>query len=92
MLTTPEIFKRYEELRPRMPQNKISKKMHDILDLTDIVKKAEAFVFDAFGVLNVGNTLITGADKRIKQLRSLGCEVRILTNAASVEGPVTTIW
>ena len=50
-----------------------------------------AFVFDAFGVLNVGETLIAGADKRLDQLRAMGCEIRILTNAASYDrtGAVT---
>ena len=85
MLTTPEIFKRYEEIRSRMPQTKKFGKMRDIRNLTEIVKSAEAFVFDAFGVLNVGNALIAGANLRMRELRSLGCEVRILTNAASVE-------
>ncbi|MDG2474161.1 MAG: HAD hydrolase-like protein [Paracoccaceae bacterium] len=91
MLTTPEIFKRYEEIRSRMPQAQILKNMRDISDLTEIVKNAEAFIFDAFGVLNIGNTLITGADLRLRELRALGCEVRILTNAASYErsGAVT---
>ena len=83
MLTTPEIFKRYEEIRPRLPQTQIVKSMHDLRDLTKIVKNAEAFVFDAFGVLNIGDTLIAGADLRLRELRALGLEVRILTNAAS---------
>jgi HAD superfamily hydrolase (TIGR01450 family) len=85
MLTTPEIFKRYEEVRARMPQAQSLSNMRDIDDLTEISKQAEAFVFDAVGVLNVGETLIEGADLRLCELRSLGCKIRILTNAASYE-------
>jgi len=36
-------------------------------------------------VLNVGNTLIEGADERIQELRALGAHIRILTNAASYD-------
>lgn len=85
MLTTPEIFKRYEEIRSRMPQVQSLSSMRDIDHLTEIAKLAEAFVFDAFGVLNVGETLIEGADLRLRELRALGCEIRILTNAASYD-------
>ena len=85
MLTTPEIFKRYEEVRSRMPQAQCLSNMRDIDDLTEIAEQAEVFVFDAFGVLNVGETLIEGADLRLRELRSLGCKIRILTNAASYE-------
>ena len=83
MLTTPKIFKRYEEIRPCLPQTQIVKNMRDLTDFTEITKNAEAFVFDAFGVLNVGETLIPGADLRLRELRALGFEVRILTNATS---------
>ena len=50
-----------------------------------LLKEGYTFVFDAFGVLNVGETLIPGADKRLDQLRSIGCNIRILTNAASYD-------
>jgi HAD superfamily hydrolase (TIGR01450 family) len=45
----------------------------------------DAFIFDAFGVLNLGNQLISGADYALKELRSAGKEVRVLTNAASYD-------
>ncbi|MGB1096657.1 MAG: HAD-IIA family hydrolase [Paracoccaceae bacterium] len=40
-------------------------------------------MFDAFGVLNVGETPIPGAAERIDELRARGCAIRILSNAAS---------
>ena len=85
MLTTHSIFERYEEIRKRMPKTSTPKKFQDINSLLDIAEEGYTFVFDAFGVLNVGETLIPGADKRLDQLRSIGCNIRILTNAASYD-------
>src|SRR5210317_1057321 len=85
MLTTPEIFERYQQVKHRLPQAKTSATFHDISSLIDIADQASAFVFDAFGVLNVGETLIEGADRRLEQLRALECQIRILTNAASYD-------
>ena len=42
-------------------------------------------MFDAFGVLNFGETLIEGVDRRLDELRALGCKIRVLTNAASYD-------
>ena len=63
MLTTQSIFDRYQEVRARFPQVYRPRATrlksgpcwtsHDQVD---------AFVFDAFGVLNVGETMIPGAD------------------------------
>ena len=61
--------------------------MHDISSLLDISETVPALVFDAFVVLNVGETLIPGADHRLNQLRALGCDIRILTNVASYDRP-----
>ena len=74
MLTTHSIFERYEEIRKRMPKTSTPKKFQDINSLLDIAEEGYTFVFDAFGVLNVGETLIPGADKRLDQLRSIGCK------------------
>lgn len=63
----------------------LPKSFTDIASLTDIAGEGSAFVFDAFGVLNVGDTLIEGADQRVNELRARGCEIRILTNAASYD-------
>ena len=68
-----------------MPQAVTPTTFQDISSLVEIADHASAFVFDAFGVLNVGETLIEGADKRLDELRALGCEIRILTNAASYD-------
>lgn len=85
MLSTATAFQRYQEIRHRLPNPAQIKSMLDIENLTDISTDAGAFVFDAFGVLNVGDCLIEGVDKRLSQLRRQGCEIRILTNAASYD-------
>lgn len=85
MLTTQSIFNRYQEVRSRLPAAHCPGPSTQIASLLDIADQVGAFVFDAFGVLNVGESMIPGADKRLDQLRKLGCEIRILTNAASYD-------
>lgn len=89
MKNATEIFERYQSVSPRLPgaprQTKGQRGSQHIDNLSVIAEQVEAFVFDAFGVLNVGETLIPGADHRIAQLREMGCQIRILTNAASYE-------
>mgnify|MGYP003624519165 FL=1 len=83
MFTTQSIFDRYQEVRARFPKVPARTGTGDISSLLDIAADFDAFVFDAFGVLNVGETMIPGADRRLDQLRERGCAIRILTNAAS---------
>jgi len=85
MQTTQSIFDRYQEVRARFPQVTPRTGSFEIQSLLDVADKVDAFVFDAFGVLNVGETMIPGADRRLDQLRDRGCEIRILTNAASYD-------
>jgi HAD superfamily hydrolase (TIGR01450 family) len=85
MQTTQSIFDRYEEVADRLPKVIDQPKTADISSLLDITDDIDAFVFDAFGVLNVGETMIPGADRRLDQLRERGCSIRILTNAASYD-------
>lgn len=85
VLTTQAIFDRYQSVRSRLPTTGESPKTVDIHSLLDIADRLDAFVFDAFGVLNVGDTLIEGADRRLSELRRSGCAIRILTNAASYD-------
>ncbi len=85
MLTTQSIFNRYEEVRSRFPQVVAREETLEIQSLLDVADQIDAFVFDAFGVLNVGDTMIPGADRRLDQLRERGCAIRILTNAASYD-------
>ncbi len=85
MITTQSIFDRYEEVRAQFPFVSPRSETIEITSLLAIADEVDAFVFDAFGVLNVGETLIPGADLRLDQLRARGCAIRILTNAASYD-------
>lgn len=84
-----EIFDRYESVRPRLPVLRSQPEPVSITSLLDISTDIDAFVFDAFGVLNVGEVPIAGAVERIEQLRAQGHELRVLTNAASFNPDAT---
>jgi HAD superfamily hydrolase (TIGR01450 family) len=83
MLTVQEIFDRYQSVRDRLPTATFAQSIISINSLLDITDQIDAFVFDAFGVLNVGETPIPGAAERLDELRARGCAIRILSNAAS---------
>lgn len=77
------IFDRYEAVRHRLPSVDPAAATVDIASLIEISEQIDAFVFDAFGVLNVGETPIPGAAGRLEELRGRGHQIRILSNAAS---------
>lgn len=77
------IFDRYETVRHRMPKARFVGATKPVDSLLDVASDADAFIFDAYGVLNIGETPIAGAAARIEQLRAAGKAIRILSNAAS---------
>ncbi|MDK3073700.1 HAD hydrolase-like protein [Sedimentitalea sp. JM2-8] len=79
------IFDRYQAVRHRLPKARCGAATVDVESLLDIAPEVDAFVFDAFGVLNVGETPIPGAAERLDQLRAAGHMIRILSNAASYD-------
>ncbi len=83
VLNGEQAFNLYEQVTNRLPTASFpaeSKKRSSLLDVSDAI---DVFVFDAFGVLNVGEYPIAGAVGRIEALRRLGKKVFVLTNAAS---------
>lgn len=76
-------FERYEQIRDRLPKSECTAKADPIESLLEIADQADAFVFDAYGVLNVGEGPIAGAAARVKTLRGLGKQVFVLSNSAS---------
>lgn len=76
-------FQRYEDVRPRLPKAAFPQQTQQIDSLLTIADQADVFVFDAYGVLNVGEGPIAGAALRIAQLRGLGKRVFVLSNSAS---------
>lgn len=83
MDTVATIFDRYEAVRHRLPLARSRDGTSEISSLHDIAAHADAFVFDAYGVLNIGEAAIPGAAQRLRELRDIGCQIRILSNAAS---------
>ena len=83
MDTVATIFDRYEAVRHRLPRVHSPTRTREISSLHDIAAQADAFVFDAYGVLNIGEAAIPGAAQRLRELREIGCQIRILSNAAS---------
>lgn len=82
-ITASWAFNRYQETLGRLPRVTRSGETVSIGDLSDIEDQFDVFVFDAFGVLNVGETPIEGAALRIEKLRQAGKQIVLLTNSAS---------
>lgn len=78
-----EAFAAYEAIRPLLPQARFDGQPQPIRDLDAVLDRYDAFVLDAFGVLNIGETPIPGAVERIARMRARGCAVVVLTNGAS---------
>lgn len=76
-------FARYEAIRPRLPAFGEPGRALERPNLGELADRFDAFVFDSFGVLNVGEVPIDGAAERISELRRLGKKVLVLTNAAT---------
>lgn len=85
MKTAADAFDAYEAIRHLLPAMPGPGTGRDIGSILEIVDRVDAFVFDAFGVLNVGDSPIPGAAERVAQLRASGKLVRVLSNAASYD-------
>lgn len=77
-------FRFYETLRGVLPRARYPATPTCAPDLEPIMDRYDVFVFDAFGVLNVGETPNRGARECIDRLRSKGKSVFVMTNAASI--------
>jgi len=79
-------FHRYEEIRtrlPLMPFHAPLKAPDRADDLGAIMDRFDAFLFDAFGVLNVGEVAVPNAVSRIAALQAAGKHTLVLSNAGS---------
>ena len=83
-ITSSWAFERYESVRARLPSAVFPSEPVHTQNLSELADEFDAFVFDSFGVLNVGDTTIPGAIERVDALRAAGKQLAILTNAASV--------
>ena len=82
-MTTDAAFARYEAVRNRLPQAQFPDHSTHLNSLSEVANHIDAFILDAFGVLNVGTTPIPGAVARMAELRERGKKLIVLTNAAS---------
>ena len=76
-------FARYEALRPALPAARFPPMAQAVDSLADLIDRFDAFVLDAYGVLNVGERLIPGAPARLEAMRAAGKRLVVLTNGAS---------
>jgi glycerol 3-phosphatase-2 len=79
-------FERYEAIRARLPQVRAAGKAERAADLAALADRFDAFVLDAFGVINVGETAIPGAVEAVAALKAKGKAVLVVTNGATVPG------
>ena len=83
-LWTPEqAFAAYEAVRGRLPQATFPSACENAGSLADIAERYDAFLLDAFGVLNIGEAAVPGAPERVAALQRSGKRVLVLTNSAS---------
>ncbi len=83
-ITPLSAFARYQDILPRLPAAFFPEKPGHLNDFSELVDRFDAVVFDAFGVLNIGDTPIRGAAEFIARLRRAGKQVFVLTNSASL--------
>jgi glycerol-1-phosphatase len=82
-LTLEDAWARYEAIRDRLPVAAHGGTLRHVRGLLDVADEFDGFLFDSFGVLNVGETAIPGAAGCLDALRRMGKRIRVLTNAAS---------
>ena len=83
MADTNWAFAQYENVRKRLPVSSARGACARVPDLGALVDKFDVFLFDAYGVLNVGNTPIAGAPARVAALQAMGKRALVITNGAS---------
>ncbi len=83
-LSADQAFAAYEAVRHRLPRSNPPKTFRRCKTLADIADEFDTFLLDAFGVLNIGETAITGTPERIADMRKAGKRIIIVSNAASV--------
>ncbi len=77
-------FQRYEVIRPDLPDAEFPEHSIRAGSLADIAPHVDAFVLDAYGVLNTGDTAVRGAVARMSDLQAMGKQLIVLTNGASI--------
>jgi len=82
-LTTDSAFAAYEAVRGRLPRATRRGGCERAGTLDDLADRFDAFLLDAFGVLNIGETAMDGVPERVARLQAAGKRVIVVSNAAS---------
>ncbi|MCP4073012.1 MAG: HAD hydrolase-like protein [Hyphomicrobiales bacterium] len=78
-------FRHYEHVRGRLPPANFPEEFDRAANLIEIADHFDVFVFDAYGVLNVGGTPISGGPECLAKLRNMEKQVFVLSNGASFD-------
>ena len=78
-----DAYDRYEQIRDRLPPAVPHLPVRRAASLLETTDNYDGYLFDSFGVLNVGETAIAGAAECLHELRRRNKPFCILTNAAS---------
>ncbi len=82
-ITAESALAAYEAARHRLPPpSRTGRTPRMVPDLGALADDFDAFLLDAFGVLNVGEAAIPGAPERVAALQEMGKRVLIVSNAA----------
>ncbi|EDQ03047.1 Acid sugar phosphatase (plasmid) [Sulfitobacter indolifex] len=73
----------YQRLRPRLPTCDKHGAGEEAARFLDIIAPYDLILFDAYGVLNVGETAIDCAAETIAALRAMGKAVSVVSNSAA---------
>ncbi len=82
-ITAQWAFERYEVIRQRLPKATFPVHPKPANNLNELQDEFDAYVFDFFGVLNVGDATIQGARERVDALRANSKQVTVLTNCCA---------
>jgi HAD superfamily hydrolase (TIGR01450 family) len=82
-------FTQYEKVRDALPKAAFPARSSHIANISEVADQFDVFLLDAFGVLNVGDTVIEGAPERVAALQAAGKQVFVLTNSASLPPEVS---
>ena len=83
-----QLLEIYEQMRDRQSTIAFPRNYESGHDLGPLIDRYDAFFFDAFGVLNIGDSAIPGTAERIAELRAAGRHVGVVSNADSVKKAV----
>lgn len=84
-------FAQYEKVRAALPDSEFPVTSRHVANIGEIADQFDVFLLDAFGVLNVGDTVIKGAAERVTALQNAGKQVFVLTNGASLPADVSLV-